>query len=277
MSTPEKSVAAQDADSKKLDSLDDMFEDLSGGQQETTSTDGADVTANPEWVATDVNDGQWWEVTDGWKDPYAKALEEAANTPWDDTSWDDWTADASASAGDWNPTDDLQSFIDELEAIGDSNTAAQANLGTAIDSWDQDEIKKAYDALVISDQENKRAIKNLTTQLETERGNSDRILQDKFILEWDLREKSVIADIVEADDSLKSLIAFKSKKDSSEAYNAKYINLLKEMYEAATGESIDGLKNDAIKAEKSMMGGNDYVFSWNSKAKSPDDMFEDIA
>jgi hypothetical protein len=86
------------------------------------------------------------------------------------------------------------------------------------------------------------------------------MLTEKFTLESDLREKSKIADIVINDDSLKSLVAYKSKAEDNPEYKTKYVDTLKSMLEAATGISLDDLTATSRKAEKSMMGQTDFTF-----------------
>ena len=98
-----------------------------------------------------------------------------------------------------------------------------------------------------------RIIERLSKQLELEKQTSDQMLTDKFTLESDLREKSKIAEVVINDDSLKSLVAYKSKAEDNPEYQAKYVDVLKSMLEAATGISLDDLTATSRKAEKSMM------------------------
>lgn len=99
----------------------------------------------------------------------------------------------------------------------------------------------------------------LTKHLEAEKTTSDKLLDEKLMLEGDVREKSKIADAVMQDDDLKSIVVYKSKSGDDPVAKEKYISILKQMFEGATGISLEDLMSKARLGEKSGMGGGSYA------------------
>lgn len=266
MAVTKTDVASQDADSQKFD----MFEDLNPPANDELPADEGKVADNEDPA---IDEG-WEPAKDPTNDEYAAALAAAGNdTP-------EWTPEEPAPTDTADPAstpDEIQAFLDELDnATGDS-AAADKKLDDAIETGDVEEIRKARDESIAAWLEKDRIIKSLMHQLEIERQNSDKILDDKFTMESDFREKWKIAEVVMNDDSLKSLIAYKSKAESNPEFKAKYVDVLKSMFEAETGISLDDLIATSRKAEKSMMAWNDFSFEGNApKSGALGWMLEDI-
>jgi hypothetical protein len=99
--------------------------------------------------------------------------------------------------------------------------------------------------------ESDRIIEKLTMQLKIEKEGSDKILEEKFLMETDLREKSKLADVITADPALKQLVVLKARAESDPAMRDRYVNTLRDLYEEASGMPIKDMVDSMKKMEKS--------------------------
>lgn len=241
----------QDADMQKVD--DPMFEDIgmdpaqagdTGDSEQMPAIDGEDSMSTDEAPTTAEDDA------------YQKALDDAAAQDDSTVPGEDPTAPDAEGATD--STDDLDAFLAELEQATATHDEAQAALSDVIDASGDKELQDAFDAEKAASAEKDRTIELLKKQLEREKGNSDKILEDKFMLEAENREKSKVADIVMSDDMLKALVVYKNKSATDDSAKQKYVETVKSMFEDATGISVDDLMTQARRGEKSALGGGSY-------------------
>lgn len=263
----------KDAEMEKVDS---MFEDIPLADINDASEDD---------TSTEEGAGSMSPADDG-KSEYEKALEEAGTDPalakTEEEGWvpsdDEWASDVTdPNESNESSPEEIEAFLAELETQTDETNQAAAGLEEAAKSGDMEKVLQELDTWKQASAEKDRTIANLSKQIELEKQNSDKLLEDKFILEADSKENSKIAEAIMGDDALKSLIAFKSKAGQNDSYKAKYVDMLKQMYEEAAWVSIDDLVASSRTAEKSMMWGSSYWFEWTTPdTGSMWGMFEDV-
>lgn len=112
------------------------------------------------------------------------------------------------------------------------------------------EIKKAYDEFNIALAAKDRQIEILTKQVENEKGQSDRFLNEKFVAESDGREKGKIYDAVMENPVLKDIVVYSMNGVDNPQYAEKLKDATKKLYEETHGVSVDEILNQNRVNEK---------------------------
>lgn len=255
-----------------------------------------------------VNDSMFEDIGMGWSDNVLdtlfnenQSLIDSDTGTTEQSAWTEaWTSDADVTeesgdntdawsdAGDWSQEtteggegDDayVQSLIDNIWQAGEAVDEADKNLQSAIEGWDNSEIQKAYSELQAASNAKDRQIEILTKELQNEKANSDKFLNERFLAETEGREKSWIFDTVMENPLLKEIVIYSKNMDSNPQYKEKLADVAKKFYEEVSGVSIDQLLNQSKVSSK--MGMADWSFISDGEIESPDQnliggMFEQI-
>lgn len=247
----------------KVTQHDSMFEPV--WQDWPTSLDA--ILNQVDATATDPNAAPTdWTTpapTDATANVDATADATAPEVPWDDaTAVDTWATPANAE----DPM--LQQILDQIDKAGQATDTANATLDTAIQWGDQAEIQKAYKELQIANAEKDRQIELLTKQVENEKGQSDRFLNDKFIAESDGREKWKIYSAVMENPVLKDIVIYSMNATSDPKYAERLKDAAKKLYEETSWVSVDNILNQNKVTEKQWLGDNMFMSDGNVDQKS---------
>ena len=270
----------QDGDVNKVqngNAGDSMFEDIGMGWNDNALD--ALFSENQALIDSDAAAGEDTTWADAWtSDATATAdgTDTSATDAWADAG--DGTQDTTEGSGE---EDDayVQSLIDNIGQAGEAVDQADKNLQSAIQGGDNGEIQKAYDELQAASNAKDRQIEILTKELQNEKANSDKFLNERFIAETEGREKSGIFDTVMENPLLKEIVIYSKNMDSNPQYKEKLADVAKKFYEEISGVSIDQLLNQSKTSSK--MGMADWSFISDGWIDTPDQdliggMFEQL-
>ena len=257
---------------------DNMFEDL-WGAGEMDSLDAflkANGGGEDMWGAdTSVAAGDAAAGATSAQDATTTGDGSDTNAGGEDTTGDDQVP--GEGTDEWEDAV-VQEILNNIGAAGEKVDEANANLSTAIAWGDQAEIKKAYDELLIANTNKDRQIEILTKELENEKSQSDKFLNERLMAETDGREQSGIYNTVMDNPLLKQIVVYSKNMDSNPEYKDKLIDAAKKLYEETAGVSIDDLINQNKTAEKRSMSDWSFLSEWVSTPSEwlLDGMFEQL-
>ena len=213
---------------------------------------GTSLDAMLDWI--DWAAAGWDAATpEGWETPPV-----VEGAPWEPADWEEVPADApvapEGTPEEWADTevDDpiLKELLDKIDAASQSTEEAQWALDTAIQWGDQADIQAKFQEFTTALAEKDRQIEILTKQVENEKGQADRFLNDKFVAESDGREKWKIYEAVMENPVLKDIVIYSMNATDNPQYQARLKDATKKLYEETHGVSVDDILNQNRVSEK---------------------------
>lgn len=189
----------------------------------------------------------------------APAEETPAETTTEDAPAEETPADAPAEGDDEKA---MQEIASALWLSSEQLMAAWEELQAAVESGNSEELKKKLAAFELAQKDMEYNNSLLQQQLDNERENSKRYLDEKRQAELDSREKSKIYDTIMDSEGLKNLVMYKQYSETNPDYVDKYKQTLKEFFEQEYGVSLDSLVSQGKIAEKSAMDTWSQSFLW---------------
>ncbi len=230
-------------------SEDGMFEDL-------FSWDGQPVE---EQAPAEEAPAEEENILEDFDAPEEAPAEEWA-IEWEWETWDSEGINVDDVNTEWLSPEVLE-ILNSISVSDDATVEAQDGLEQAINSWDQNQLQKAYDDLVTASAEKDRQIEQLIKQVANERAQSDRLLDENMLATTQNREMQRISDYLSENPLVRDIIVY-----SMSGNDAKAADLTKQLYEQTNWVSVDNMLSDKKRAEKLGMG----EWLYGTDAESPE-------